>query len=151
MINRVGKEASIIFQNLNNVDIIEQIIKLFNTDYFYGECFLDKADLLESDYFENNEEIKIIYIENLRKHKQLIIGIPFKFLKKFVSIAEKLDTTLGGYSGKVGEWDYYLENRKLSSYDIKFSLCDNYSTSISFDTEKYDLEDIIKKVETIIN
>lgn len=151
MIEKTKKEAKLFFLNLFDVDVIERIISLFNAEYFFGECFLEKEDLLESDYFESNEETKILYVENKRKHKQLIIGVPKKFLKEFIGIAEKFNTTLTGNSGGKDDWELFLANRGLKGSDVGFDINDNNGSCIRFNTENYDYDDTIAKIKAILD
>lgn len=151
VIEKMKKEVRIFFLNLFDVDVIEKIISLFNEEYFFGECFLEEEDLLESDYFESNEEIKILYVENKRRHKQLIIGVPKKFLKEFVGTSDKFNTTLTGNSGKIGDWELYIANRRLTGSDVVFDINDNNGSCINFNREKYDCDDIIAKIKSILD
>lgn len=150
MISKTKKEGTLLFINLINTNIIEKILSLFNLKFLYGECFLDKAESLESDYFDDSEDVRILYTENTRKHKQLIIGVPQKSLRKFIDITEKFNTTLGGCSGEKNDWDLFVANRKLKDYDVSFAVNDNNGTSISFNLEKYDFDNIVSKVKAIV-
>jgi hypothetical protein len=151
LISRTKKKASLLFINLTDVDLIEKIISLFNAEYFFGECFLDEADVIESDYFRNNDEMRMLYIENRRKHKQLIVCVPKKLLKKFIGISEKFNTTIGGYSGPKSDWELFMTNRELKEYDVSFAINDNYGTSISFNTNKYNYIEMISKIKDLLD
>lgn len=151
LIEKKKKEVKLFFLNLIDVDLIIKIINLFNGEYLFGECFLEKEQVLETDYFLKIEEIKIEYLENARKHKQLIIGVPKKYLKEFFDISEKFDTTLSGSFGKKDDWLSFFTNRKLIESDVSFVINDNNGSCINFNRKKYDYNKIIEKIRLILS
>lgn len=146
-IKRNKKETAIFIPGAVDIRDVYDIIRLFRADKFYSECVLYRDEYAE---FERSCAISVLerhYDMNREILKFCFMSVS---LHEILDIVEKFNTTLIIYSGVDISWTEFVPATIYSRYDICFAINDNDGSTLRFDPQKYDSNEIVDKIKFIL-
>ena len=146
-IKRSKKETAVFVPGAVDIRDIYDMIHLFRANKFYSECFL-----YHDEYAEFERSCVITVLERYYNANKEMLKLCFTAvdLYEVLNIVEKFNTTLIIYSGVDISWTEFVPATVYSKYDFCFAINDNDGSTLRFDTQKYDSNEIVDKIKFII-
>ncbi len=146
-IERNKKETMVFIPGVVDIRDIYDIIQLFHVDKFYSECFLYHDEYAEFEHSCVTQVLERFYNANKEMLKLCFAAVA---LYGILNIVEKFNTTLIIYAGVDISWTEFVPAIVYSKYDICFDINDNGGSTLRFDPQKYDSDEIIDKIKFIL-
>lgn len=141
------KETAIFIPGAVDIRDVYDIIRLFRADKFYSECVLYRDEYAEFERSCATTALEKHYNANREILKLCFTAVS---LHEMLNIVEKFNTTLIIYSGVDISWIEFVSATVYSRYDICFAINDNDGSTLRFDPQKYDSNEIVDKIKFIL-
>ncbi len=146
----ITNSVNLWFPDLMEIEKFSEIFKLFHAKYLFAKFYLESDVAIENDFNFNDSAIRILKKSHSKKMNQYAVCFPLEYSVYLISIADKYNTTLEIVSGILEDWEIFLFEHNLSNSPVSFVVNDNNGSGLTFDSRKFNTQNIIDNIEEII-